>query len=139
MHVPVKAQRRPRPAVGLHALHEHTAIFSVVEALHSTPKIRHALPVAFWGLLDFVVTCFVSPAASCLGQNIFRPMLEFCKTVLKRVSFDRQLFARELTKSFSWLPHDEALALKSWALATYSSKHTQLILTAFATAQALKG
>ena len=53
--------------------------------------------------------------------------------------FDRQLFARELTKSFSWLPHEDALALKSWALATYSNKHTQLILTAFATAQALKG
>jgi len=66
-------------------------------------------------------------------------MLEFCKTVLKRVSFDRQLFARELTKSFSWLPQDEALALKSWALTTYSNKHTQVILTAFATAQALKG
>ena len=55
------------------------------------------------------------------------------------MSFDRQLFARELTKSFSWLPHEDALALKSWALATYSNKHTQLILTAFATAQALKG
>ena len=74
-----------------------------------------------------------------IHQNTSRPMLEFCKTVLKRVSFDRQLFARELTKSFSWLPHDEALALKSWALATYSNKHTQLIMTAFATAQALKG
>ena len=64
-------------------------------------------------------------------------MLEFCKTVLKRVSFDRQLFARELTKSFSWLPHDEALALKSWALATYSNKYAQLIVTTFASVHAM--
>lgn len=66
-------------------------------------------------------------------------MLEFCKIVLKRVSFDRRLFARELAKSFSWLPQDEAKALKSWALATYSSKYTQLILTTFATVQSVKG
>lgn len=66
-------------------------------------------------------------------------MLEFCKTVLKRVSFDRRLFARELAKSFSWLPQDEAKALKSWALATYSGKYTQLILTTFATVQSVKG
>ena len=26
-------------------------------------------------------------------------MLEFCKTVLKRVSFDRRLFARELAEA----------------------------------------
>ena len=66
-------------------------------------------------------------------------MLEFCKTVLKRVIFDRRLFARELAKSFSWLPQDEAKALKSWALATYSSTYTQLILTTFATVQSVKG
>ena len=66
-------------------------------------------------------------------------MLEFCKTVLKRVSFDRRLFALELAKSFSWLSDDEAAALKSWALATYSNRYTQLILTTFATVQSVKG
>ena len=64
-------------------------------------------------------------------------MLEFCKTVLKRVSFDRRLFARELKKSFSWLSYDDALALKSWALATYSNKYAQLIVTTFAAVHAM--
>lgn len=61
-----------------------------------------------------------------------KTMLEFCKTVLKRVSFDRRLFARELKKSFSWLSHEDALALKSWAMATYSNKYAQLIVATFA-------
>ena len=65
------------------------------------------------------------------------PMLEFCKTVLKRVSFDRRLFARELKKSFSWLNYEDALALKSWALATYSNKYTQLIVTTFGAVHAM--
>ena len=34
---------------------------------------------------------------------------------------------------------DEAAALKSWALATYSNRYTQLILTTFATVQSVKG
>ena len=54
-------------------------------------------------------------------------MLEFCKTVLKRVSFDRRLFARELKKSFSWLSYEDALTLKAWALATYPNKYALLI------------
>ena len=64
-------------------------------------------------------------------------MLEFCKTVLKRVSFDRRLFARELKKSFSWLSYDDALALKTWALDTYSNKYAQLIVTTFAAVHAM--
>ena len=66
-------------------------------------------------------------------------MLEFCKTVLSRVSFDRRLFARELKKSFSWLSYQDAVALKTWALATYSRKYAPLILSAFAAAHALEG
>ena len=65
-------------------------------------------------------------------------MLEFCKTVLCRVSFDRRLFARELTKSFSWLSYDDALNLKNWAMATYSNRYGNLILTAFAAAQGIR-
>jgi len=68
-----------------------------------------------------------------------RAMLEFCKTVLRRASFDRRLFAKELKKSFSWLSYEDALALKSWALATYANKYTQLIVTTFAAVQSMRG
>ena len=42
-------------------------------------------------------------------------MLEFCKTVLSRVSFDRRLFAKELKKSFQWLSREDAEALRQLA------------------------
>ena len=34
-------------------------------------------------------------------------MLEFCKTVLVKVSFDKALFAKELKKSVRWLKKSE--------------------------------
>ena len=64
-------------------------------------------------------------------------MLEFCKTVLSRVSFDRRLFAKELKKSFRWLSREDAEALRQWAMAGYSPKHAQTIAAAFAAAQGL--
>ena len=64
-------------------------------------------------------------------------MLEFCKTVLTRASIDRRLFARELKKSFSFLSYDDALKLKTWALAMYSKKYAQLIVVTFAAVHAI--
>lgn len=61
--------------------------------------------------------------------------LEFCKKVLSRVSFDRALFAKELKKSFLWLPKKEALELKRWAIASYGRRYAGLIASTFAAAQ----
>jgi len=44
-----------------------------------------------------------------------------------------------LKKSFSWLSYEDALALKSWALATYANKYTQLIVTTFAAVHSMRG
>jgi hypothetical protein len=41
-------------------------------------------------------------------------MLEYMKNVLKRVSFDQQLFYKEFKKSKKWLNHHEILELESW-------------------------
>ena len=65
------------------------------------------------------------------------PMLEFCKTVLKRVSFDRRLFATELKKAFRWLSKEDAEALRQWAMRQYQHKYGQVITAAFAAAQAM--
>jgi hypothetical protein len=47
-------------------------------------------------------------------------MLQFCKTVLKKVSFDKQLFKKELYKSLGFIEKKEWIILKIWCLSTFS-------------------
>ena len=47
-------------------------------------------------------------------------MLEFTKKILSKVSFDKNLFKKELSKSARWLSKQEVLTLKIWALTTFS-------------------
>jgi len=57
-------------------------------------------------------------------------MLEFTKKILKKVSFDKTLFRKELSKSLRWLNRKEVLTLKIWALTTFS-KYKNTILEVF--------
>jgi hypothetical protein len=41
-------------------------------------------------------------------------MLDYCKTILKAVSFDRRLFKKEYRKALRWLSNDEGRELKYW-------------------------
>lgn len=41
-------------------------------------------------------------------------MLEYCKTVLQKVSFDPLLFEKELTKSLQWLEDSEKKTFYHW-------------------------
>lgn len=43
-----------------------------------------------------------------------RPMLEYYKTVLQKVSFDVKLFSKELKKALSRLLPEEIEELKNW-------------------------
>lgn len=45
-------------------------------------------------------------------------MLEYCKTILSKVSFDPLLLQKELTKSLKWLNETEQQELIDWC------KHT---------------
>ena len=47
-------------------------------------------------------------------------MLEFSKKIVSKVSFDKKLFKKELSKSIKWLNKKEVLSLKIWALTTFS-------------------
>ncbi len=58
-------------------------------------------------------------------------MLEFCKRVLAKVSFDRQLFAKELKKSTRWLNANELRALRDWCLGQYGGRYGDLINETF--------
>ena len=46
-------------------------------------------------------------------------MLEFSKEILLKVSFDRNLFHKELKKSINWLQNDEIEKLKIWCLSSF--------------------
>ena len=57
-------------------------------------------------------------------------MLEFTKKILSKVSFDKNLFKKELSKSVRWLSKQEVLTLKVWALSTFS-QYKNTILEVF--------
>ena len=57
-------------------------------------------------------------------------MLELSKQVLFRVSFDENLFYKELKKSINWLKAEEVKKLKIWCLASFSI-YNDMILEVF--------
>ncbi len=57
-------------------------------------------------------------------------MLELSKKILSKVSFDKTLFKKELSKSARWLSKQEVLTLKIWALSTFS-QYKNTILEVF--------
>ena len=57
-------------------------------------------------------------------------MLEFTKKILSKVSFDKYLFKKELSKSVRWLSKKEVVTLKIWALTTFS-QYKNTILEVF--------
>jgi hypothetical protein len=46
-------------------------------------------------------------------------MFELSKNILEKVSFDRTLFRKELTKSFKWLKKEEQALLFVWCVGTF--------------------
>lgn len=58
-------------------------------------------------------------------------MLEMTKLVLRKVSFDRNLFRKELEKSTRWLKKEELLLLQAWCLTTFAGKYDDLVLEVF--------
>lgn len=58
-------------------------------------------------------------------------MLEFCKKVLEKVSFDRHLFNKELQKAIKWVKTDELEVLRRWCLIKFGNLYRQLIEDSF--------
>tara|TARA_B100000242_G_C42968496_1_gene449333 strand:+ start:380 stop:565 length:186 start_codon:yes stop_codon:yes gene_type:complete len=57
-------------------------------------------------------------------------MLEFTKKILSKVSFDKDLFKKELNKSTKWMSKNELLQLKIWSLITFS-QYKKIIIDVF--------
>ena len=57
----------------------------------------------------------------------FKVMLEYVKTVLTKVSFDKRLFEKELKKAIKALVDEEINILRAWCYQNFSN-HYDLIL-----------
>ena len=59
-------------------------------------------------------------------------MLEVTKKILKEVSFDRQLFQKELSKSLRWMTSKEELKrLQEWCISEFGSVYPLIIRNTF--------
>lgn len=59
-------------------------------------------------------------------------MLEYIKTILVKVSFDRMLFEKELRKSFAVLVKEELVELKKWCYVQFATMHANVLNQVFA-------
>ena len=59
-------------------------------------------------------------------------MLEYVKTILEKVSFDRSLFEKELRKALRTLGLDELKQLKSWCYERFSRIYKVILNRTFA-------
>ena len=58
-------------------------------------------------------------------------MLEFSKKILSKVSFDRQLFKKELRKSIKRLKGEELRQLRDWCIHQFQDRYGDLIQQSF--------
>ena len=58
-------------------------------------------------------------------------MLEYAKTILKKVSFDARLFEKELRKAIKMLVKEELHELKLWCYATFSDRYAGILKKVF--------
>jgi ACT domain-containing protein len=54
-------------------------------------------------------------------------MLDYQKKILKKVSFSKELFSKELKKSVKWLSKTDFTKLIDWAKRNFSYKYSDII------------
>lgn len=59
-------------------------------------------------------------------------MLEYIKTILQKVSFDKALFEKELAKAIKMLIPDEVKQLKGWCYAQFGKMYRVVLNRCFA-------
>ena len=58
-------------------------------------------------------------------------MYELSKQILQKVSFDKLLFKKELSKAIKWLKPKERMLLYAWCLTTFGHIYKETILDVF--------
>jgi hypothetical protein len=60
------------------------------------------------------------------------PMLELTKKILQKVSFDPNLFKKELLKALKWLKSQEEIrTLKEWCTIEFGKSHSTILKEVF--------
>ena len=59
-------------------------------------------------------------------------MLEYFKTILSKVSFDKRLFEKELKKAIKALIPEEVALLKEWCYRKYGGQYQPILIACFA-------
>ncbi|MFK8045424.1 MAG: hypothetical protein AB8B72_08010 [Crocinitomicaceae bacterium] len=60
-------------------------------------------------------------------------MLELCKEILTKVSFDKYLFQKELAKALKWVSNsEEREKLKTWCVSKFGKVYPEVVKLAFA-------
>jgi len=62
-------------------------------------------------------------------------MLEYAKTILEKVSFDRRLFEKELRKALINLVKEEVQALRAWCYEKFGQVYAAILDRCFARLQ----
>lgn len=60
-------------------------------------------------------------------------MLELCKQILEKVSFDKYLFQKELRKSIKWIQSEEMNKFKLWVFKRFGNLYPDVVENAFVT------
>lgn len=63
-------------------------------------------------------------------------MLEYVKTILLKVSFDKMLFEKELRKALKVLVQEELQQLRQWCYSTFSGIYLTIVNKVFSKATA---
>ena len=58
-------------------------------------------------------------------------MYKYFQKILEKVSFDRELFTKELRKAINILDRKELLSFRVWCLATFGHLYQDVIIDAF--------
>ena len=61
-------------------------------------------------------------------------MLEYIKTILVKVSFDKKIFEKELRKAIKSLIGDELKDLQKWCYTQFNETHPQVLQRCFVSA-----
>ncbi len=58
-------------------------------------------------------------------------MLEYCKTILLKVSFSKAIFEKELRKAISLLIPHEIADLRAWCYKSFGQSHKNILNNCF--------
>ena len=58
-------------------------------------------------------------------------MLEYAKVILPNVSFNRELFRKELAKCINWAGDSELDYLKRWCFDNFQEQYPDILIEAF--------